>query len=31
MYWIFVAVTFAVAIGWVKVRRGRKGAAGSAR
>jgi hypothetical protein len=24
MYWIFVAVTCVVAVGWVKVRRGRK-------
>jgi hypothetical protein len=29
MYWIFVAITFAVAIGWVKVRRGRKASSGS--
>ena len=31
MYWIYVAIVFAVAIGWVKIRRTRKGAAGSAR
>jgi len=26
MYWVYVAIVFAVAIGFVKVRRGRKGA-----
>ncbi len=31
MYWVFVAITCAVAFGWVKVRRQRKASGNSAR